>query len=52
MAKSLMPELAAAYDVVPYDIKATYLDLFTSLCDVDNPVCVLLTDSKFGAAFF
>ena len=52
MAKSLMPELAAAYDVVPYDVKAAYLDLFTSLCDVDNPVCVLLTDSKFGAAFF
>ena len=52
MVKELMPELAAGYDVVPYDIKETYHDLFTSLCDVDDPVCVLLSDSKFGAAFF
>ena len=52
MAETLLPELAAAYDIVPYDIKATYLDLFTSLSDKENPVCVLLTDSKFGAAFF
>ncbi len=52
MAETLMPELAAAYDIIPYDIKSTYLDLFTSLCDAANPVCVLLTDSKFGAAFF
>ena len=37
MVKELMPELAAAHDVVPYDIKETYLDLFTSLCDVDDP---------------
>ena len=52
MVKELMPELAAAHDVVPYDIKETYRDLFTSLCDVDDPMCILLTDSKFGAAFF
>ena len=52
MVNELMPELAAGYDVVPYDIKETYHDLFTSLCDVDDPVCVLLSDSKFGAAFF
>ena len=30
----------------------TYLDLFTSLCDNSEPTCVLLTDSKFGSAFF
>ena len=52
MVKNLLPQLAASYDIVPYDIKAAYLDVFTSLCDTDNPVCVLLTDSKLGAAFF
>ena len=26
--------------------------MFTSLSERENPVCVLLTDSKFGAAFF
>ena len=49
---SVMPELADGYDVVPYDIKAAYHDMFASLCDAEAPVCVLLTDSKFGSAFF
>ena len=48
----LLPDLAAAYDIVPYDIRETYWDLFRSLCDVEEPACALLTDSKFGAAFF
>ena len=48
----LLPELASAYDIVPFDIRETYLDLFRSLCEAEDPVCVLLTDSKFGAAFF
>ena len=52
MVRQLMPELASAYDVIPYSVRETYLDLFHSLCDEENPVCVLLTDSKFGAAFF
>ena len=52
MVSDLVPDLAASYDIVPYAIRDTYLDLFHSLCDTDNPVCVLLTDSKFGAAFF
>ncbi|MYC30447.1 MAG: circularly permuted type 2 ATP-grasp protein [Chloroflexi bacterium] len=52
MARQLMPELAEAYDIVPYNIAQTYWDLFRSLCDVESPVCVILTDSKFGAAFF
>ena len=47
-----MPELREGYDIVPYDIKDTYLDLFASLCDNSEPTCVLLTDSKFGSAFF
>lgn len=52
IAQQTLPEVASAYDIIPYDIKATYLDLFNSLCAKENPVCVLLTDSKFGAAFF
>ena len=52
MVNELMPELASGFDIIPYDIKATYRDLFNSLCDAEDPVCVLLTDSKFGAAFF
>ena len=52
IAQRIMPELAEAYDIVRYDIRDTYLDLFASLCDSDSPTCVLLTDSKFGAAFF
>ena len=33
IARRIMPELAEAYDIVRYDIRDTYLDLFTSLCD-------------------
>ena len=49
---NVMPELAQGYDIVPYDIRSGYHDMFASLCDTDDPVCVLLTDSKFGSAFF
>ena len=52
MVNGLMPELASSFDIVPYEIRATYRDLFNSLCETEDPVCVLLTDSKFGAAFF
>ena len=52
IAAQMFPEFAASYDIVPYDIRNTYLDLFTSLCDSSGPTCVLLTDSKFGSAFF
>ena len=52
MVRELFPELSESYDILPYDIRATYLDLFTSLCDNPEPLCVLLTDSKFGSAFF
>ena len=47
-----LPEFGAGYDVIPYEIRQTYHDMFRSLCDVDSPVCVLLTDGKFGSAFF
>ena len=47
-----MPEMAAGYDIIPYDIQAAYRDMFASLCEKSDPVCVLLTDSKFGSAFF
>jgi uncharacterized circularly permuted ATP-grasp superfamily protein len=48
----VMPELSAGYDIIPYDIRDAYRNMFASLCDADSPTCVLLTDSKFGAAFF
>ena len=48
----VLPEFAGGYDILPYDIRSTYLDMFASLCETDSPVCVLLTDSKFGSAFF
>ncbi len=52
MASRLFPEFAQGYDIRPYDIRQGYLDMFRSLCDVESPVCVLLTDGKFGSAFF
>ena len=48
----VMPELSAGYDIIPYDIRDAYRNMFASLCDTDSPTCVLLTDCKFGAAFF
>ena len=48
----VMPELSEGYNIVPYDIKSAYQKMFLSLCDKESPVCVLLTDSKYGAAFF
>ena len=47
-----IPEFAEKYDIRPYAIRQAYLDMFRSLCDSDHPVCVLLTDGKFGSAFF
>ena len=52
IGQAVIPELSQGYDIIPYDIRAAYLDLFASLCDKPAPVCVLLTDSKFGSAFF
>ncbi|MYC32550.1 MAG: hypothetical protein F4X64_05170 [Chloroflexi bacterium] len=48
----VLPEMAEGYDIVPYDIRAAYLEMFASLCEKPDPVCVLLTDSKYGSAFF
>lgn len=48
----VMPEMAAGYDIVPYNIRTAYHDMFASLCDTESPVCALLTDSKYGSAFF
>ena len=44
-ALSVMPELSAGYDIIPYDIRAAYQEMFVSLYDKDSPNCVLLTDS-------
>lgn len=48
----ILPELSQSYDILPYDIRAAYLDMFATLCDAESPVCVILTDSKLGSAFF
>ena len=48
----ILPEFASGYDVEQYDIRDAYLEMFRSLCDVETPVCVLLTDGKYGSAFF
>ena len=48
----VLPELSRSYDIVPYEIRSSYLDMFASLCDTESPVCVILTDSKLGSAFF
>ena len=48
----VMPELAAGYNILPYDIREAYREMFLSLCDTESPTCVILTDSKYGAAFF
>ena len=52
MAARLFPEFADGLDIPPYDIRETYLDMFRSIAGSDAPICVLLTDGKFGAAFF
>ena len=52
IARHVFPELSAGCDIVPYDIRDTYLALFRSLCDKPDPLCALLTDGKFGSAFF
>lgn len=52
LAAQVAPELAAGYDVAPYDIRGAYLEMFRSLCDSPSPACVLLTDGRYGSAFF
>ena len=52
MVSRVVPEFASGYDVEQYHIRETYLEMFRSLCDVESPVCVLLTDGKYGSAFF
>ena len=48
----ILPEFTQGYDVVPFDIREAYQRLFSSLCRMESPTCVILTDSKFGSAFF
>ncbi len=52
MTAELFPEFAAGYDILPYDIREAYLGMFRSLTENPDPVCVLLTDGKYGSAFF
>ena len=58
MVSQIVPEFAGGYEVEQYRIRDAYLDMFRSLCGPgygegdDSPVCVLLTDGKYGSAFF
>ena len=52
MTAELFPEFSESYDILPYEVRDTYLNLFRSLSDSPDPVTVLLTDGKYGSAFF
>ena len=52
MAEELFPEFASEYDILPYDIRDAYQGMFESLTENPDPVVVLLTDGKYGSAFF
>ncbi len=52
MVSTIFPEFASGYEVEKYDIRDAYLSMFRSLCDTDSPMCVLLTDGRYGSAFF
>ena len=52
MVSEIVPEFASGYDVEEYRIRESFLDMFHSLCDNPSPMCVLLTDGKYGSAFF
>ena len=52
MVSTIIPEFEGGYDVEKYQIRDAYLDMFRSLGDTDSPLCVLLTDGRYGSAFF
>ena len=52
MIEEMFPEFSSQYDILPYGIRDVYLDMFESLTDNPEPVVVLLTDGKYGSAFF
>ena len=52
MASELFPEFGTEYDILSYDIRDAYLGMFRSLTENPDPVCALLTDGKYGSAFF
>ena len=52
MTARLFPEFSSGYEILPYEIRDAYLGMFRSLTENPDPVCVLLTDGKYGSAFF
>ena len=52
MMGELFPEFVDGYNVLPFEIRDAYWGMFRSLTDNPDPVCVLLTDGKYGSAFF
>ncbi len=52
MAGEFFPEFRDGYEILPYEIRKAYLGMFRSLTHNPEPVCAVLTDGKYGAAFF
>ena len=52
LAAELFPEFATGNDVLPYEVREAYMRMFRSLSANPDPVCVLMTDGKYGSAFF
>ena len=52
LTAGLFPEFGRDYDVLAYEVRDAYLSMFRSLTDNPDPVTVLLTDGKYGSAFF
>lgn len=52
LSAQFFPELANGYATEDYEVRDTYRELFQSVSGVADPVTVLLTDGKYGSAFF
>ena len=52
LGRRFLPELLEGYELLLYDIRSTYLDMFASLSQRECPTSVILTDGRFGSAFF
>ena len=52
LTSELFPEFSESNDILPYETRNAYLEMFSSLTDNPAPVCGLLTDGEYGSAFF
>jgi uncharacterized circularly permuted ATP-grasp superfamily protein len=51
LGRRFLPELLEGYELLLYDIRLTYLEMFASLSQRERPTSVILTDGRFGTAF-